>query len=83
MIVQLDGDEMGISLFSDKTPKLKAMKKRIKFLEQSYGGSIDSQISNGGSVSPVSFSKVNSVENDEAEGLRSKLFKSEQVNMIN
>ena len=60
-------------------PKVKSMKKRMKFLEQSFGGSTDSQLSNGGPGSPVSLKKVNSLENDEVESLKCKLLKSEQV----
>ena len=60
-------------------PKLKSMKKRMKFLEQSFGGSTDSQLSNGGPGSPVSLKKVNSLEDGEMESLRYKLLRSEQV----
>ena len=62
-------------------PKMKAMKKRMKFLEESFGGSTESQLSNGGSLSPVSLTKVNSVENDEVGSLKDKLLRSEQVDI--
>jgi len=66
----------------DKMPKVKSMKKRMKFLEQSFGGSTDSQLSNGGPGSPVSLKKVNSLENDEVESLKCKLLKSEQEQIL-
>ena len=65
--------------FSEKMPKLKTMKKRMKFLEQTFGGSTDSQLSNGVPGSPVSFSKMSSVENDEIESLKCKLLRTERV----
>lgn len=54
----------------------------MKYLEQSFGGSTESQLSNGGSVSPVMLSKISSVENDETQDLKNKLIRSEQVKHI-
>ncbi|XP_065051624.1 RAS guanyl-releasing protein 2-A-like isoform X2 [Rhopilema esculentum] len=66
-----------------KMPKSKALKKKLKFMEQSFGGSTDSQISNGESSSPISLQKINLIDNDELQLLKSKLYDSEKVCWLN
>ena len=58
----------------------------MKFLEQSFGGSTDSQISNGcDSSSPVLLKKTISVDathHEEVQRLREKLRQSEKVRCV-
>lgn len=72
----------------EKSPrqKSKTMKKRMKFLEQSFGGSTDSQISNGcDSSSPVLLKKSMSADPthlEEIQRLTEKLKQSEKVRHV-
>ena len=68
-----------LSIFTVKMPKSKALKKKLKFMEQSFGGSTDSQISNGESSSPISLQKINAIDTEELQLLKSKLYDSEKV----